>query len=115
MNGAPDFRTLAMSLPKVSELPHFDSASFRVNGKIFAQLSGDGLKGLVKLSADRQEWALQTFRDHCSAEPHWGRYGWTWLAWATLPTDTLNELLAESWRAVAPRKWHALLDGAKRY
>ena len=31
-----DARRLAMSLPEVTEQPHFESTSFRVKGKIFA-------------------------------------------------------------------------------
>jgi hypothetical protein len=99
-----DFRALALSLPSSVEQAHFDSASFRVAGKIFAQLSRDGRSGLLKLSPERQEWMLATFPDGCTAEPHWGRYGWTRLDWKHIPSELLKDLLAESWRAAAPRK-----------
>ena len=33
-----DIRALALSLPLAEEHPHFDRASFRVKGKIFATL-----------------------------------------------------------------------------
>jgi hypothetical protein len=98
-----DFRAMALSLPSSVEQAHFDSASFRVAGKIFAQLSADGQGGLVKLSPERQEWMLATFPDRCAAAPHWGRYGWTRLEWRLLPSELLKDLLGESWRAVAPR------------
>ena len=35
-------RRLALSLPEVSEEPHFHLSSFRVNGKIFATVPPDG-------------------------------------------------------------------------
>lgn len=99
-----DFRALALSLPSTVEQAHFDSPSFRVAGKIFAQLSADGQGGLVKLSPERQEWMLATFPGRCAAPPHWGRFGWTHLDWKHLPSELLKDLLAESWRAVAPGK-----------
>ncbi len=45
-----DFRAIALTQPSAIELDHFGAPSFRVNGKIFAQLSQDGEMGLVKLS-----------------------------------------------------------------
>lgn len=38
----PDLRRFALSLPEVSEEPHFHLTSFRVKGKIFATMAPDG-------------------------------------------------------------------------
>jgi hypothetical protein len=37
-----EVRRFAMSLPEVTEEPHFDKSSFRVRGKIFATAPTDG-------------------------------------------------------------------------
>ena len=37
-----DARRIAMSLPEVTEEPHFEYTSFRVKGKIFATAPPDG-------------------------------------------------------------------------
>ncbi|WP_340267697.1 MmcQ/YjbR family DNA-binding protein [Sphingobium mellinum] len=50
----PDEATIA--LPGAIEQPHHGSPSFRVGGKIFAQLSSDGLTALLKLPLSLQEW-----------------------------------------------------------
>jgi len=104
-----DFRALALALPSAVEVDHFGAPSFRVNGKIFAQLSGDETTGLVKLSKGTQAWALAVHAESVSIEPTWGRFGWTRLAWRSLGTDIIADLLAESWRAVTPKKLHRLL------
>jgi len=98
------FRKIALALPEAQEQAHFDTPSFRVRGKIFAQLSTDGLNGLIKLPPERQEWLITTQPEACRAEPGWwGRHGWTWLKWNALASDQLEELITESWRMVAPR------------
>lgn len=44
------FRQLALSLPDVIELPHFEKTSFRINKKIFATLSEQTGIAMVTLS-----------------------------------------------------------------
>jgi len=105
----PDFRAMALALPLATEQDHFGAPSFRVKGKIFAQLSADGAAGLVKLSPRMQEWALSTYPDQCWSEPNWGRHGWTRLTWMSLPSEVVRDWLAQSWRAVTPRSLHGLL------
>jgi len=98
-----DFRRLALSLPEVVEQDHFGSPSFRVQGKILAQLSADGCDALVKLSPDLQASMLFSYPNDIWAEPQWGRFGWTRVRWRNLPDGIVSNLLAQSWRAVASR------------
>ncbi len=107
----PDFRALALALPNAVEGSHCGAPDFRVNGKIFAQLSDGEASGIVKLSPEIQEWVVATHPDFCRVEPSWGRYGWTRLEWRALPEEIVIDLLRHSWRLVAPRKMHGLLAG----
>ncbi len=105
------FRKLALALPEASEQDHFGAPSFRARSKIFAQLSADGLTGLIKLPLDRQEWLLATLPQACAPDSQMGRHGWTRLTWSAFAPDLLEDLLATSWRTVAPsglRKAHAI-------
>jgi hypothetical protein len=98
-----DFRANALAFPGVVELPHHGSPSFRVGGKIFAQLSSDGQFALLKLTLSTQEWCQATFPDACRPEPgRWGQAGWTRLRWADIPRSHLTEMTEASWAAVAP-------------
>ncbi len=54
MISTEEFRQLALSLPYVEELPHFDMASFRVKKKIFATLREKDQRAMLKLSLTDQ-------------------------------------------------------------
>ena len=100
-------RRLALSLPHAEEREHAGSPSFRVGGKIFAQLSQADKRpwrALVKLSAADQAAWLMTDPETFQAEPSWGRHGWTYVQLDRVEAGLLLDLLAQSWRAVAPRE-----------
>jgi hypothetical protein len=98
-----DFRAWALALSGSIEQPHHGSPSFRVGGKIFAQLSPDGLTALLKLPLPLQEWGRATFTEACQPEPgRWGEAGWTRVRWTDLPERTVAEMIEASWTAVAP-------------
>jgi len=101
---ARTFREGALSMPEAYEQDHFGAPSFRICGKIFAQLSADGATGLVKLPLALQEWLATVHPEGCRIEPRWGRHGWTRITCASLGADLCEELIDLSWRAVAPRR-----------
>ncbi len=106
-----DFRRQALSLPGALEQPHHGAPSFRVAGKIFAQLSADESMALLKLSVFLQGWGVAHFPDACAPEPgRWGQSGWTRLRWRDLPEDSLSEMLKASWLAIAPASLGRQLD-----
>jgi hypothetical protein len=107
------FRAAALAMPHAVEVPHFDATSFRVAGKIFAQISADLQTGIVKLSPGMQEWATNTYPDLCSVEPSWGKHGWTRIRLAGLGDELRGELLGASWRAVAPKTLQREVAGGK--
>ncbi|RYF91043.1 MAG: MmcQ/YjbR family DNA-binding protein, partial [Caulobacteraceae bacterium] len=60
---ADDIRALALSLPLAEEQPHFDRASFRVKGRIFATLPPGGEQVVLKLPAEIKESLRQSDPD----------------------------------------------------
>ena len=97
---------LAMSLSEVEERDHFGSPSFRVKGKIFAQLSSHGGKAeraLVKLTLADQAALLLSAPDVFSCVPQWGKHGWTYIELAAVEESALRDLFLQSWRLVAPK------------
>jgi hypothetical protein len=95
-----DFRALALALPSSTEHDHLGRASFRVSGKIFAQLSHDGRTAVVKIPA-AQQWLIDSYPGARSSPGRWGQFGWTEFSWADLPRGVLEDLLRQSWDAVA--------------
>lgn len=107
---------LALSLPEAEERDHFGSPSFRVRGKIFAQLSGKGSssnQALVKLSPSDQTALTMSASDCFSSVPHWGRHGWTYVQLAKVDSALLHSLLLQSWRLIAPKSLVIAANGRK--
>jgi hypothetical protein len=104
---------LALSLPEAEERDHFGSPSFRVRGKIFAQLSAPGKEdecALVKLSSADQAALMMSDPGTFSAVPYWGQHGWTYVRLASIEASILRGLLLQSWRHVVPKKLSATFE-----
>lgn len=98
---------LALALPEAEEHDHFGGPSFRVRGKIFAQLSSRAsteARVLVKLPAADQAALVMSAPETFTSEPQWGRHGWTYVHLATAEAALLQSLLLQSWQQVAPKK-----------
>jgi len=107
-----DIRSLALSLPQAEEQPHFDRASFRVKGKIFATLPPGGAHVVLKLLPEIKESLKQTDPEAVIPLPGgWDRGGWTQIAIGSIDREKLADLVRHAWRQVAPKT--LLRDGAE--
>ena len=103
-------RRLALALPEATEQPHFDSASFRVRGRIFATLPADGH---VHVFVDPDEARAVAAAEPACAELWWGKK----LAGLRIRLDTADpalvaDLLEASWRRRAPRRLVTAFDAS---
>jgi hypothetical protein len=107
-------RRLALSLPEVTEEPHFDMMSFRVRGKIFVTVPPDGTRLHVFL--DPLEVEGYVAQDPAAFEPlRWGgRIRGLRVSLTATPPDGLAELIEESWRRKAPKRLVAAFDQRPR-
>ena len=101
MTTADAVRALAMALPEVEESPHFESASFRVRGKILATLGAETLT--LKLPLLVQEALCQSDPNAVQLPAHWAKHGWTTLSLQGFDAGRLADLLSLAWRQVAPK------------
>jgi hypothetical protein len=95
------------ALPESEERDHFGSLSFRVNGKIFAQLSAcdqTEQRALVKLSLADQAALTMSHPDAFAPAPQWGRHGWTYIQLAAIDERMFRDVVLGSWRKIAPKK-----------
>ena len=109
-----DLRTLALSLPRAIEKPHFDRVSFRVDaprGKTIAtMLETDGTAN-VFLSVEEQEMLIAAEPEVFSKVPNkWGDKGATTICLSATDSVTALSALKMSWRHAAPAKLHDLLE-----
>lgn len=105
--GPDDVRALALSLPAAEEHPHFDRASFRVRGKIFATAPPSGEFLHVFVDDDERERALELHGDYVE-KLWWGKkvLGLR-VTLAKAPVAVVRGLLDNAWRRKAPK---ALLE-----
>jgi hypothetical protein len=96
-------RDVALALPGTEERHHMGSPSFRVTGKIFAQLTDDGRVALVKLSPLEQAELCAHHPDRFWTPEHWAKFGWTYVRIAGTEMADLRLLVERSWARVAPK------------
>jgi hypothetical protein len=105
------FRKIALLLPEVTEAPHFEKTSFRVNKKIFATAVPGGDKAMVKLTPTQQD-IFCTF-DNTVIYPvpnKWGKQGATFINLQTITEEMLTEILKTAYCEVAPKHLADLIN-----
>ena len=98
-------RTLALSLPEVTEEPHFEKTSFRVRKKIFATVDKGGLLVNLKLNEIDQSVFCEFDTNIIYPNPSkWGKRGWTIINLHRVPDEMMEDALKCAYCAVAPKK-----------
>jgi hypothetical protein len=103
-------RRFALSLPEVTEEPHFHYSSFRVHGKIFATVPPEGEHLHVFVAEEEREIALALDPEFVE-KLHWGvRVVGVRVSLAKAKPKVVNRLLTQAWSRKAPKKLLALID-----
>lgn len=99
-----EVRRLALALPEAVEAPHFDRASFRVRGKIFATLPPRGDSVVLMLPLEIQASVIEAHPSKIRPLPAaWQSRGSTELVLEGISEAELGGLLASAWRRIAPK------------
>jgi hypothetical protein len=105
------FRQMSLSLPEVTEEPHFDKTSYKIAGKIFATMVPEHSRATVKLSpADQDIFCLADNNGVYPVPNKWGKLGWTHINLQTVKPKMCTELLKVAYCEVAPKKYAALIS-----
>jgi hypothetical protein len=96
-------RRAALALPESTESPHFDMASFRVRGKIFATMPADGEH--LHVFVDETEVRAAVADDRATFEELWWgkRLRGLRVHLDSANAERIRELLEEAWRRKAPK------------
>ena len=110
MSDLAQARQFALSLPGVTEEPHFDMASFRVRGKIFVTVPPEETR--LHVFIDPLEVGGYVAQDPAAFEPlRWGeRIRGLRVNLAAISPAGLAEVIEESWRRKAPKRLVAAFD-----
>jgi hypothetical protein len=98
-------RHLAMSLPEVTEEPHFDKTSFRVRKKIFVSYDALFKRACIKLSVIDQD-VFSAFDDTTifPVDNKWGKQGWTFIEMEKVKPEIFLDAITTAYCEVAPKK-----------
>ncbi len=103
MATSEDLRRIALSLPGVSEAPHFDRLAFRA-ARIFTTLAADRQSANIRFSPDEQELKrLLAPEAFTPLKGGWGAAGWTRAELAALGEDDLRAALEMAYRHAQPK------------
>jgi len=95
---AEDFRALALTHDGAVEGAHMGHPDFRLNGRIFATLTSDGARGMVKLTPEQQrEFLKQDKAAFAPASGAWGRQGSTMVALSAAKPATVRAAMTLAW------------------
>jgi hypothetical protein len=96
-------RRAALALPEVVEAPHFDMASFRVRGKIFATLPADGRHLHVFVGEEARAQALALHGEAIEKLPWGAKIVGLRIDLARIDAAAVASLLRQAWMAKAPK------------
>jgi hypothetical protein len=109
-----DIRQIALALPGAEESTSYGTPAFKVAGKMLARKHQDGVSLVVRISFDEREMLMEAEPETFYITDHYRNYPALLVRIATVNPGTLQRILAQTWRQVAPKKLVAAFDaGAK--
>ena len=98
-----EVRRYALSLPEVTEQPHFHFGSFRIKGKIFVTLPPGGDHIHVFVADEVREQALAMHPDVVEKLLWGGKVVGVRVALGPAPAALVRQLVRQAWTAKAPK------------
>jgi hypothetical protein len=107
---AATVRSYALGLPEVEERETWETATFRVRGKIFAMFSEKERHVWIKSTLDEQIALTSMEPETYFVPPYVGSRGWIGAVVATADRGEIEDMLTEAWRMTAPKRLVANAD-----
>jgi hypothetical protein len=107
---ASTLRAFALSLPDTEERETWETATFRVRGKIFVMFSEGERHAWIKSVHDEQRALIASDATAWFAPPYVGPSGWVGAVLSKADGDEVRELVTEAWRLTAPKRLLATFD-----
>ena len=107
---AATFRRNALALPGAEEIETWETATFRVRGKIFAMFSDRERAAWIKSTHDQQAALVSMRPEAFFVPPYVGPKGWIGVRIAKGDAQEITELVTEAWRMTATRRAVAAFD-----
>ena len=102
-------RSYALSLPEVTEAPHFHYASFRVKGKIFVTVPPQDSHIHVFVADHEREIAPTLYPEFVEKLLWGGKVVGVRVTLGKAKPDAVNQLVKQAWMRKAPKRLAALV------
>lgn len=102
-------RSYALSLPEVTEEPHFHYGSLRVKGKIFVTIPPGETHIHVFVTDHEREVALTLYPEFVEKLLWGGKVVGVRVALANAKAEVVNQLIRQAWIRKAPKRLSARL------
>ena len=99
-----DVRRIAGALPGAEEGTSYGTPAFKVRGKLFARLREDGESLVVRVDFAQRGTLMAADPKAFYITDHYRDYPMMLVGLSAVRPGELRELLAQSWRSVAPKK-----------
>ncbi len=101
MSTEADVRKIALALPGVEEVPHWEHAAFRTKRRIFITLRTGQAKAMFHIAEEHQE-ILFDARPEAFEPLHWGKTTRCFVNLKKVPKTELEALVREAWELASP-------------
>ena len=108
-----EFRTMATALPGVEEGSSYGMRAWRCRGKALAGLWNDDETLGITVSVDEREMLMAAAPETFFITDHYRNYPRVLVRLGNVERGTLNRLLIQAWREVAPKKLIAAYDAER--
>jgi hypothetical protein len=105
-----DVRAIALSLPETAERPSYGTPGFRVKDRLFARIREPGVLLVRVADEGEKEFLLRAEPEKFFTTPHYDGHTSVLVRLAAVDREELGELLADAWRARAPKRLADALD-----
>lgn len=100
-----DVRTIALSLPEVTERPSYGTPGWRVKDRLFARLRDDDAVLVVFVVDEEDKRALLASDPSVFfTTPHYDGWAMVLVRLDAVGEEQLRELLIDAWRVRAPKR-----------
>jgi hypothetical protein len=101
---AATLRRAALALPQAEEIETWDTATFRIRGRIFAMFSDHERDVWIKSTHDEQAALTSMQPGVFFVPPYVGPNGWIGARVSKADAQEIAELVTEGWRMTAPKR-----------
>ena len=105
-----DARELALALPETTERPSYGTPGFRVKDKLFARSREDDVLVIWVADLGEKEMLVRSDPEKFFTVAHYDGHASVLVRLSAVDREELGELLADAWRARAPKRLLAELD-----